>query len=42
MLAVIAPANVIFMADIMNQVVNFNMLEHAYVEEHILEPIFGK
>ena len=41
MLAVIAPANVIFMADIMNQVVNFTILEHDYIEEHILEPIFG-
>ena len=39
MLAVITPSNVLFMVDIMNQVVNFNVMDHALIQEQIITPI---
>ena len=36
------PANVLFIQDILNQIVNFQIIDKDMVNNDIIEPIFGK
>ena len=36
------PANVVMVQDVIDQIVNFSVLEESTVKEKVIEPIFGK
>lgn len=42
MLAVILPANIVFVQKIVDQVVNFSIFDKAILQEKLIDPILGK
>lgn len=41
MLSVLLPANVLFMQDVIDQIVNFKPIDKETLQENILDPVFG-
>jgi len=41
MLSVLLPANVLFMQDVIDQIVNFKPIDKETLQENFLDPVFG-
>ena len=42
LLTVVMPANVVMVQEVIDQIVNFSVLEESTVKEKVIEPVFGK